>query len=205
MRDTVMKTVSQVPKANVLGVGVAAINLAQATQLILEAVREKRKGYVAVTGVHGVSEAQTDSEFRRILNAAFLNTPDGMPLTWVGRLQSVRDMDRVYGPDLMLSVCAATQDGSIRHFFYGGAPGVADELRTALSTRFPGISVCGTYTPPFRPLTFDEETELLGRLREARPHICWVGLVRPKRERFMAVNLGKLPITVMVGVGAAFD
>ena len=192
-------------RVNVLGVGVSAINLSQATGLILEAVRQNRRGYVAVTGVHGVSEAQSDPEFRRILNAAFLNTPDGMPMTWDGRLQSVRDMDRVYGPDLMLSVCAATQDGSIRHFFYGGAPGVADELRTALSTRFPGISVCGTYTPPFRPLNFDEETELLGRLREARPHICWVGLSTPKQERFMAAYLEKLPTTVMVGVGAAFD
>src|ERR1700737_2314520 len=137
-----MKTTSRVPRANVLGVGVGAINLAQATQLILEAVRQNRKGYVAVTGVHGVSEAQSDPEFRRILNAAFLNTPDGMPMTWVGRLQGDQNMGRVYGPDLMLSVCAATQDGSVRHFFYGGAPGVADELRTALSMRFPGINVC---------------------------------------------------------------
>jgi N-acetylglucosaminyldiphosphoundecaprenol N-acetyl-beta-D-mannosaminyltransferase len=128
-----------------------------------------------------------------------------MPMSWVGRLQGVQDMDRVYGPDLMLSVCAATQDGSIRHFFYGGAPGVADELRTALSTRFPGILVCGTYTPPFRPLNFDEETELVGRLREAQPHICWVGLSTPKQERFMAAYLERLPTTVMVGVGAAFD
>src|ERR1700736_2192759 len=157
-------------RVNVLGVGVSAINLSQATGLILEAVRQNRKGYVAVTGVHGVSEAQSDPEFRRILNAAFLNTPDGMPMSWVGRLQGAQDMDRVYGPDLMLRVCAATQDGSVRHFFYGGASGVADELRTALSARFPGISVCGTYTPPFRPLSSEEETELLGRLRQARPH-----------------------------------
>jgi N-acetylglucosaminyldiphosphoundecaprenol N-acetyl-beta-D-mannosaminyltransferase len=192
-------------RVNVLGVGVSAINLSQATELILEAVRQNRRGYVAVTGVHGVSEAQSDPDFRRILNAAFLNTPDGMPMSWVGRLQGVQDIGRVYGPDLMLSVCAATQDGSVRHFFYGGAPGVADELRTALSMRFPGINVCGTYTPPFRPLNIDEEAELLARLQEVQPHICWVGLSTPKQERFMATYLERLPTTVMVGVGAAFD
>lgn len=192
-------------RVNILGVGVSAINLFQATALILEAVRQNRKGYVAVTGVHGVSEAQSDPEFRQILNAAFLNTPDGMPMSWVGRLQGFQDMDRVYGPDLMLSVCAATQDGSVRHFFYGGAPGVADELRTALLARFPGISVCGTYTPPFRPLKVAEEAELQYCLQEAQPHICWVGLSTPKQERFMAAYLNKLPITVMIGVGAAFD
>lgn len=192
-------------RVNVLGVGVSAINLPQATRLILEAVRQNRRGYVAVTGVHGVSEAQSDPEFRRILNAAFLNAPDGMPMSWVGRLQGAQDMDRVYGPDLMLSICAATQDGLVRHFFYGGAPGVANELGSVLSRRFPGITVCGTYTPPFRPLNFNEEMELLDLLRKTKPHICWVGLSTPKQERFMAAYLEKLPITVMIGVGAAFD
>ena len=89
-------------RVNVLGVGVSAVNLSQATGLILEAVRQNRRGYVAVTGVHGVSEAQSDPQFRRILNGAFLNTPDGMPMSWVGQLQGVQDMGRVYGPDLML-------------------------------------------------------------------------------------------------------
>src|SRR5262249_22415591 len=126
----VMKTTSPEPKANVLGVAVSAINLAQAAQLILEAVRQNRKGYVAVTGVHGVSEAQGDRQFRRILNSAFLNTPDGMPICWVGRCQGFKAMDRVYGPDLMLKLCAASTDGSLRHFLYGGAPGVAEALRS---------------------------------------------------------------------------
>src|ERR1700732_365166 len=107
-----------VTRVNILGVGVSAINLSQATALILDAVRQNRKCYVAVTGVHGVSEAQSDPGFRQILNAAFLNTPDGMPMIWVGRLHGFQDMDRVYGPDLMLSICAATQDGGVRHFFY---------------------------------------------------------------------------------------
>ena len=191
-------------RVNILGVGVSAINLSQATALILEAVRQKRRGYVAVTGVHGVSEAQSDPEFRRILNAAFLNTPDGMPMSWVGRLQGFQDMGRVYGPDLMLSLCEATQDGSVRHFFYGGAPGVADDLSAALSLRFPGIAVCGTYTPPFRPLNSEEETELFRRLEEVQPDICWVGLSTPKQERWMYAHRGRVD-AVMLGVGAAFD
>jgi N-acetylglucosaminyldiphosphoundecaprenol N-acetyl-beta-D-mannosaminyltransferase len=192
-------------RVNILGVGVSAINISQATALILDAVRQNRKGYVAVTGVHGVSEAQSDPEFRQILNSAFLNTPDGMPMSWIGRLQGFQDMDRVYGPDLMLSICAATQDGCVRHFFYGGAAGVADELSAALSARFPGICVCGTYTPPFRPLKVEEEADLLRRLQEAQPHICWIGLSTPKQERFMAAYLDNLPTKMMIGVGAAFD
>jgi N-acetylglucosaminyldiphosphoundecaprenol N-acetyl-beta-D-mannosaminyltransferase len=194
-----------VPKANVLGVGVSAIDLAQGTKLILEAVRRNQKGYVAVTGVHGVSEAQADSDFRRILNSAFLNTPDGMPMTWVGRLQGFKKMDRVYGPDLMLELCAASTDGGVRHFFYGGAPGVAEALRLSLESRFPGVRICGTYTPPFRPLNPEEESDLATQISSLRPDIFWVGLSTPKQERFMAAYLHKLSVKIMIGVGAAFD
>ncbi len=200
-----MKTTSRVPRANVLGVGVGAINLTQATQLILEAVRQNRKGYVAVTGVHGVSEAQADIEFRRILNSAFLNTPDGMPLCWVGRFQGFKAMDRVYGPDLMLELCAASTDGSVRHFLYGGEPGVAEALRSSLESRFPGLCVCGTHSPPFRPLNHEEEADLVRQMERLRPDIFWVGLSTPKQERFMAAYLEKLPVRIMIGVGAAFD
>src|SRR5258708_38842202 len=104
-----MHTSNLMTRVNILGVGVSAINLFQATALILEAVRQNCKGYVAVTGVHGGSEAQSDPEFRQILNAAFLNTPDGMPMSWVGRLQGFQDMDRLAGPGLMLSGWRAKQ------------------------------------------------------------------------------------------------
>jgi N-acetylglucosaminyldiphosphoundecaprenol N-acetyl-beta-D-mannosaminyltransferase len=194
-----------VPRANVLGVGVSAINLPQAVELILQAVQQKRKGYVGVTGVHGVMEARSDEGFRRILNGALLNTPDGMPMSWVGRLQGFRQMDRVYGPDLLLALAGKTSDGGVRHFFYGGAPGIAEKLKSTLEMRFPGLSVVGTYTPPFRPLSSREEEELLQQLVESSADICWVGLSTPKQERFMAAYLPRLPVTIMIGVGAAFD
>src|SRR5271168_3352337 len=89
---------------NVLGVAVSPINMALALEHITQAVQTRKKGYICVTGVHGVSEAQSDPEFRQILNHAFLCTPDGMPLVWVGRWLGQKQMDRVYGPDLMLAV-----------------------------------------------------------------------------------------------------
>lgn len=196
---------SDIPRFNVLGVSLRAMNLRVATAAILEAVRARRKGYVCVTGVHGVIEAQDDDGFRRILNAAFLNTTDGMPLVWLGRHYVSGEIDRVYGPDLMLEVFAATQRGEATHFFYGGAPGVAEELKAKLETRFPGVQVVGTYTPPFRPLDAAEEAELATLLAKKKPDLFWVGLSTPKQERFMAEYLPKLETTVMLGVGAAFD
>jgi len=192
-------------RANVLGVGVHAIDLPSAASIIESAVREGTKGYVCVTSVHGVMEAQRDPEFRDILNLALLVTPDGMPTVWVGRMQGNSTMKRVFGPDLMLEVCRRSTGTGIRHFLYGGNPGIADELAEGLRRRFPGITVVGTFTPPFRPLAPSEQLALEKQMETTLPDIVWVGLSTPKQEKFMAANFRRLPCKIMVGVGAAFD
>lgn len=192
-------------RANVLGVGVHAIDLPTAASIIESAVREGTKGYVCVTGVHGVMEAQNDPEFRQILNHALLVTPDGMPTVWVGRMQGNSTMKRVFGPDLMLEVCRRSAGSGIRHFLYGGKPGIADELAERLRQMCPGIEVVGTFTPPFRPLLPAETLTLEGQLESTLPDIIWVGLSTPKQEKFMAANFRQLSCKIMIGVGAAFD
>ncbi len=198
-------SVTPLPRANVLGVGISALNLDLAADEITRAVADRRKGYICVTGVHGVSEAQTDPAFRRILNRAFLNTPDGMPMVWMGRAQGFNHMGRVYGPDLMLRLCEESPRRGITHFLYGGAPGVADQLRSRLEARFPGLKIVGVYVPPFRPLNADEEAELVRQVAAAKPDLFWVGLSTPKQEKFMTEYWQKLDATIFLGVGAAFD
>ena len=192
-------------RVNVLGVGISVLNLRTALDAIADAVRARRKGYICVTGVHGVMEAQDDAAFKKILNGAFLCTPDGMPMVWAGKLNGHREMARVYGPDLMLDVCAWSEKNSCRHFFYGGADGVAALLAEKLKTKFPKLEVVGTFTPPFRPLNPEEAKQLQEQVRAAKPDILWVGLSTPKQEKFMAEFLPKLDVTLMIGVGAAFD
>jgi len=199
------KITNQPARANVLGVGLSAINLDLAEAAVARALEQRAKGYVCVTGVHGVSEAQKDPAFRSILNHAFLNTPDGMPMVWMGKLQGFRQMGRVYGPDLMLRVCDFTRTRNFTHFLYGGGPGLAEELKDRLERRFSGLRIVGTYTPPFRALTEDEETSLALRVNTLKPDIFWVGLSTPKQEKFMAEHWQKLDATLFFGVGAAFD
>jgi N-acetylglucosaminyldiphosphoundecaprenol N-acetyl-beta-D-mannosaminyltransferase len=196
---------SKLPRVNILGVGVNAINMPQAVDLVSSAVSQGRKGYVCVTGVHGIMEAQKDPAFRTILNRSMLTTPDGMPTVWVGRLKAFSQMRRVYGPDFMLDVCSASVGRGYTHFLYGGVEGVADRLKCELTKKFPGLNVVGTYTPPFRPLNASENADLQATISKLRPDFFWVGLSTPKQERFMAEYLPKLETKVMVGVGAAFD
>jgi len=161
--------------------------------------------YIAVTGMHGVMEAQHDPEFRKILDAAGLVVADGMPLVWLGRRHGFDMARRVYGPELMATFCERTASRGYRHFFYGGAPGVAEDLASRLVSRFPGVVVAGTYSPPFRTLTQEEEREIIHAIKDAHADIVWVGLSTPKQERWMFEHRDRLRVSVLVGVGAAFD
>ena len=196
----------EIEKVNVLGVGISALDQGRTREFLFDAVRQGQRGYVAVTGVHGVSEAQDDPVFRKILNNALLCTPDGMPMVWMGRLQGQRSIRRVYGPDLMLNLCQHSVAYGFSHFLYGGVPGVAEGLKQELEVRFRGLKIVGTYTPPFRPLSDIEISDLQQRVRAARPDFLWVGLSTPKQERFMAQHMSILPEPkIFIGVGAAFD
>jgi len=192
-------------RVNVLGVGISPLNIPLAIAEMERAIARRAKGYICVTGVHGVSEAQSSASFRTILNRAFLNTPDGMPMVWMGKLGRHAEMDRVYGPDLFVQACRVSKQTGWKHFFYGGAPGVASQLERSLGRRFPWLKVSGVYSPPYRPLNEEEREELRRQVASAQPDIIWVGLSTPKQEIFMAEALDWLDTTLMVGVGAAFD
>lgn len=191
----------ELPRYNVLGVEINALNLARATREIIAGSQTPKQGYVCVTGVHGVIESQDDPLLRQIHNDAYLVTPDGMPMVWLGP----KGTERVYGPDLMLSVCDLGRAAGLRHFFLGGDSGVADQLKRQLLQRWPDLQIVGTFTPPFRELTAPELGDLQARLSTAAPHVIWVGLGTPKQERFMARYHRELDCGLMVGVGAAFD
>jgi N-acetylglucosaminyldiphosphoundecaprenol N-acetyl-beta-D-mannosaminyltransferase len=132
-------------------------------------------------------------------------TPDGMPLVWLSRLWGNPSVQRVCGPDLLPACCARGVRTGLRHFFYGAAEGVAGRLAERLRSRFPGLAVVGTYSPPYRPLTAAEDEEVVQRINDAEPDIVWVGLSTPKQERWMAAHVGRLSAPVLLGVGAAFD
>ena len=192
-------------RTNILGVGVNVINMNDAIEFSDALIQTGGKGYICVTDVHGIVEAQSDAAFRNILNHSFMTTPDGMPLVWVAKLQGHRRISRVYGPDYLIDMCRVSVQRGYRHFFYGGKPGVAELLVVKLKEKFSDLQVVGTYTPPFRPLNQAEEDELEAMVAEAKPDLFWVGLGSPKQEQFMTQYYKRLDARLMVGVGAAFD
>lgn len=190
---------------DVLGVHISAVSLSSATETVLEWIRRREKHYVTVTGVHGVIEAQNDPMFKRVLNDAGLKVPDGMPMVWLSRLAGHSHVNRVFGPDFMLSVSQAVGEDGGRAFYFGGAPGVAEQLARTLEGCYPGLETAGVYCPPFRDLTPEEEREVVELINGTAPDVVWVGLSTPKQERWMADFRPRLDAPVLVGVGAAFD
>ena len=190
---------------DILGVRVSAVNMDMALQRLRRLVNDSSSSYVCITGVHGIIESQKDEALRRIHNEAAMVTPDGMPTVWSGKWAGARWIERVYGPDLLLAACEFGLDLNWKHFFYGGAPGVAERLADSLQERFPGIRITGFRTPPFRH--FDETfvREEIGILQTTPPDIVWIGLSTPKQERLAARMASLWRSPVFIGVGAAFD
>lgn len=195
---------SHVPNYNVLGVPVHCVQMSDVIAEMESWINGREQThYIAITGMHGVSESRKDPHFREVLKSASLVVPDGMPLVWLARWHGHPIGRRVCGSDLMEAFCKQT-GSRYRHFFYGGATGVAEDLAKNLRERH-NIAVAGTYTPPFRPLTDAEENDVVARVQAAAPDVLWVGLSTPKQERWMYDHRAKFLVPVMLGVGAAFD
>lgn len=191
------------PRFNVLGVGVHAVNLASATEHLIAAAQAKHRGYVCCCDAHSITQARRLPHHRRILNHALLATPDGMPLVWSGRRSGHPHTGRTYGPDLMESICAGTADTDLTHYFFGGQEGVAEQLAESLQQRFPQLRIAGTESPAWQ----DDPTLLsLDGIRDAGADFIWVGLSTPKQEAFMAhYHQTESASGITLGVGAAFD
>lgn len=193
-------------RENILGIDVSVVDLPRAVALVQKWIHERARAYVCVRDAHGIAASLTDPELRGIHNDAALVTPDGMPLVWICRFRGHRQgIGRVYGPDLMLSVCEASIGRGYRHFLFGATPPVLDRLGAALKAKFPGLAIAGQLAPPFRDDVGLEREGIIDQINAARPDIIWVGLGTPKQERWMAANRARLDAAVVIGVGAAFD
>lgn len=192
-------------RGDVLSVGVSAITMDDAVATLERWIEERRREYVCVTGVHGVMECRSDPSLRKIHDEAGMVAPDGMPLVYFLRLVGKKRTQRVYGPDLMRAMTTLSAKRGYRQFYYGGDVGLAEKLKEALVRTASGLQVVGTFSPPFRALTPEEDRAIVDMINAVRPDIVWVGLSTPKQERWMAAHRGQIEAPVMIGVGAAFD
>jgi N-acetylglucosaminyldiphosphoundecaprenol N-acetyl-beta-D-mannosaminyltransferase len=190
----------------VLGVPISVIDYDGAIEVMDSLVESRGRGYVCAAPVHALMVAQEDADMRAALRNSTLVVPDGMPLVWASNLLGEELSDRVYGPELMLRYSDRCVERGHRVWLYGGRDqGSLVQLALSMRRRHPGIKIIGGYSPPFRPLTAEEEDALVEQINDAQPDVLWVGIGVPKQEKWMAHMRDRLDVPVMCGVGAAFD
>jgi N-acetylglucosaminyldiphosphoundecaprenol N-acetyl-beta-D-mannosaminyltransferase len=204
--DAAIPSAAQVRTREILGVPLAMTDYATTMDIMDEMVARRQRGYVCAAPVHAVMVTRTDPEAHAAITGSTLTVPDGMPLVWAANLLGERLPDRVYGPELMLRYSERCAQLGHRVWLYGGRDeGSLFQLALNTRRRHPGINIVGGHSPPFRPLTAEEEDRLVDQINDARPDVLWVGVGVPKQEKWMARMRDRLEVPVMCGVGAAFD
>lgn len=188
----------------ILGVNIAVTNMQDTIELILSQIDELKGKFICLSNVHTTVMSDQDEEYKKIQNAAFLALPDGSPLALLQRLRGYKGAEQVAGPDLMPALWKATENTGISHYFYGSSQETIDALRVQLQEKYPGLAIAGMESPPFRPLTEEEDKEAVRKINESGAQIVWVGLGAPKQERWMYEHQFSVN-GLMLGVGAGFD
>lgn len=201
-KRTVDKSV--IPICNIMGVDIAAIDMNWLVGFLNRNVKKLSGDYICVSNVHTTVTAYEEEEYCKVQNGGILAIPDGGPLSSVGQKRGFKNMKRTTGPSLMGEIFKISASKGYRHYFYGSTDETLEKLYSALTEIYPEIQIAGMYSPPFRPMTDDEDKAIVERINETKPDFVWVGLGAPKQEKWMAVHQGRVK-GLMVGVGAGFD
>ena len=195
---------SSIPTCNILGVNIAAINMEWLLKYLDENIDDIKGDYICVSNVHTTVTSYEDASYCAIQNGGLMAIPDGGPLSTVGHRRGYKNMSRTTGPSLMGEVFKISVKKGYRHYFYGSKEETLEMLYQKLNQNYPGIQIAGMYSPPFRPLTEEEDKVVIERINETKPDFVWIGLGAPKQEKWMAAHQG-LVEGLMIGVGAGFD
>ena len=195
---------SLIPTCNIMGVNIAAINMEWLVDYLEKNISEIKGDYICVSNVHTTVTSFEDADYCVIQNGGLMAIPDGGPLSTVGQKRGHKNMERTTGPSLMREIFEISAKKRYRHYFYGSKEETLELLYQKLTSNYPGIQIAGMYSPPFRPMTEEEDKAIIERINETNPDFVWVGLGAPKQEKWMAAHQGKID-GLMLGVGAGFD
>ncbi|QBG47325.1 glycosyltransferase [Verrucomicrobia bacterium S94] len=189
------------------------VGVVSLSSMTLESAGDRVLGWIESGVRHHVNFCTADTcvyaydhpEVAEIINNAGMATTDGMPLVWMAHFYGLNKSKRVYGPDLMLDLCRKTNGKNISHFFYGATDDVLEKLKANLLRQFPQLKIAGMYSPPFRPLTDQEEESVVNMINESGAHIVWCGLGTPKQDYWVGKFAPRLNANALLAVGAAFN
>ena len=194
------------PEADrIMGLPISRQNPVQVLKTMEETIARHECGrYISITNTESMYHGLRNEKHAAHICNANLSLCDGIGVVVAGYAWGHR-IERYNGPVLLLDASDYGQSRQWRHFFYGGKEGVANEMARRLKERYPGLLVCGTYCPPFRELSPEEDQQVVDMINAPKPDIVWVALGLVKQERWIQDHLQRVSAPWMIGVGAAFD
>ena len=206
MRDDIQENAGtpRWPQCDILGIRFDLIDYEKVFEIIQVWRKRNERHFMISSNPHDVHLSRND-DVRRASAKASLTLPDGIGIIIAATILGYKHHGRVTASDLMLKLCDWDRQYGYRHYFYGSTKEVVKKLIERLTEKYPGLEVAGTYCPPFRPLTQEEDEAIVEEINSTHPDIVWVGLGAPKQQLWMADHLGRINATVMYGVGAVFN
>jgi N-acetylglucosaminyldiphosphoundecaprenol N-acetyl-beta-D-mannosaminyltransferase len=192
-------------KRELLGTKIDEISKETFILRLQKMLKAERCQYVCFIAAHALVTSVKDRRMRDTINGAAIASPDGMPLVWLGKAKGYDNMEKCSGPDMMGHILEDSEKMGYTQYFYGGTDESLEALRQNLSRKYPLLKILGMYSPPFRPLTQEEDERVINEINEKAPDFIWVGIGAPKQEFWIAEHANKINRGVMFGVGAAFD
>jgi len=191
-------------KQNVLDCGISAGNFKTTLTQVVGLASRKQSSYVCFANVHMLYEANHDNTFKSVLNKADIVCPDGKPVSVLMRALSKTEQERVCGMDFMPASLAEAEKLGLKVFFYGSTVEVLQSIESKIKADLPSLAIAGMYSPPFRPLSVEEDKKVIDMINSSGAHLVYVSLGCPKQERWMNEHKGKVS-ACMLGVGQAFN
>ncbi|BAZ30896.1 hypothetical protein NIES4074_33630 [Cylindrospermum sp. NIES-4074] len=194
-------------RINIAGTHIDKYSFDEVVEIIVDhAISGSPPEYVVTPNAQHILTLQKDAHFREIYSKAFLVVPDGVPLLWAARFLQTPLKGRVNGTDLFEKLCAIAASRELKVFLLGGRPGAADKAAKILQARHSGLKIVGTYCPPYGFESNTAELALINaQIKDAAPHILFVGLGAPKQENWIYANYQQLKVPISVGIGVSFE
>lgn len=189
----------------ILGVNISRVNSYHEVYERIKKNFNNTPFYITVNNVHTVIAAVLDKEYKNIINNSFMALPDGKPLSMIALLKGEKDISRIFGPTFFEKVIEWGEAEGRKHYFFGSSEETLERMIDYITRKFPSAVISGSFSPPFRKFTSEENVMFLNQMNESEADIFWIGLGAPKQEVWMYENYQKLNHGLMIGIGAGFD
>ncbi len=169
-------------------------------------IADSSRGHsVALINVNCCVSGLLDRKIREIYQHADLLGLDSMPFVYMARLLVNKQSDRLYAPSMMIETALVAPARNYRFYLYGGTPGAPEAMSEKLKTISPDLTIAGTFSPPFRELTKEEDDAVCKSILDSGANLVWVGLGSPKQDAWIERHRDRLPGCVLIASGATFD